>query len=780
MSNQSEPSQNVILAEILKEMAPKSAIKAENTGILRERHGDQPDILIAESGRSPVIIEAEYEPAADVEDEAKKRLGAEIEKQTRPVEAVVALIYPEGLKAADDMKAEMRQAVLKYCFFQEARGTMEEPIRFPENGWLEGTAEDLSDLIRMISVPQKEVDKAAEALKNGIEDAALILDEDAEKRPGLSAEISKKVGLQDSKQTRRIACAIIANAMIFHEHIAGMNDDQIQIEPLRLVCGVDSPQDALMSAWKEILDYNYFPIFSIANKILARLSTSSAPGILKLLRLAAQRVESAGITYAHDITGHVYQNLISDRQYLAAYYTRPYSAALLARLAVDKLPSGHWASKESIDLLKIADFACGTGALLAAVYDLIASEHERKGGNLDDLHPALMKDVIFGFDVIPSAVHITASTLAGARPNIKLQDTRLHALSYGPVSGGRGSEVVRIGSLELLVGSSAKPLFDMADPGTRAGGTGEERAEQVNVDIPNESVDLIIMNPPFTTATNHAGEHANVPNPVFAAYDATPEVMKDMQERMKNLAQGICYDGNAGIASAFVELGELKLKPGGVLALVLPLTACSGKSWQKMRRLFANGYDDIDVLSIAAEDVDEVSFSADTNMAECLIIARKNSAGASDKPIGANIRFTSLRQRPQSFVHASELAKRIVNAQNVRRLEDGPYGGTPVTIGKVEEGVMLRSNGDLDGENWGVPRIHDYSIAQAAYALSQSLLWLPGSLEPLDLKMSPISSVGRMGFISRDISPPPRGPFEKAPYTPTATYPALWNHNAQN
>ena len=93
---------------------------------------------------------------------------------------------------------------------------------------------------------------------------------------------------------------------------------------------------------------------------------------------------------------------------------------------------------------------------------------------------------------------------------------------------------------------------------------------------------------------------------------------------------------------------------------------------------------------------------------------------------------------------------------------------------------MPSSNADLDGDNWGVPRIHDYYVAQTAYALSQSVLWTPGSLEPLDLKMSIISSIGRMGFLHRDISPPPRGPFEKVPYTPTATYPSLWSHNAQN
>ena len=43
-----------------------------------------------------------------------------------------------------------------------------------------------------------------------------------------------------------------------------------------------------------------------------------------------------------------------------------------------------------------------------------------------------------------------------------------------------------------------------------------------------------------------------------------------------------------------------------------------------------------------------------------------------------------------------------------------------------------------------------------------------------------MSSVGRLGLVDRDINgPPPRGPFDKTAPSPTATYPALWNHAAK-
>ncbi len=772
MARHAETNLNSALADILQEMAPKSVMKAENTDVLRDK-ARRPDILIAASGRSPVIIEAEYEPARTVEEDAMQRLGARPEGQNRPVEAVVALIYPETLKTADSVKAELRQAALKYCFFQEDARLS---IRFPETGWLEGTAEDLSDMVRMISVPQKEVDRAAEALESGIETAAVVMDEDAQTRPEISKETARLLSMSNVPQTRRMACAILANALTFHERIASMQDG---IRPLELVCGALNPQSAMLEMWKQILDINYYPIFAIAKDILTRLPSDLAKNLLFALRRAAQ---GAHMTNAHELTGRVFQRLISDRKYLATFYTRPYSAALLARLAVGKLRGVEWKFRESIERLKIADFACGTGALLSAVYDRIAALHERAGGTLDNLHPVMMEKVLHGADVMPSAVHITSATLSGARPDIDYGDSRVYTMPYGR----QADNTVKLGSLELLTNSSVDTLFNTTDPGKSAGRHGEETAARINVEMKDESFDLVIMNPPFTTSTNHAGAHANVINPAFAAFNATAEDMNDMRDKMKEMCKATCYHGSAGMGSAFAALGDQKLKPGGVMALVLPLTAVSGTSWQKMRQMFAEKYSDIDVLSIAAERTDQVSFSADTGMAECLIIARKNNARHVQNAF-QEARFISLRRRPASFAHAAEIAKHLENADNARRLEDGPYGGAPVSIGGERAGDALLGPISVDGDAWGLSRIVDYSVAQAAFALTNSTLWLPGLLESFTLKTTTVSHIGKVGYVhraitgpspGRDTGKPPLGPFDKLPYSPTATYPSLWSHDA--
>ena len=72
----------------------------------------------------------------------------------------------------------------------------------------------------------------------------------------------------------------------------------------------------------------------------------------------------------------MFQTLIADRKFLATFYTLPSSACLLAELAVSRLHVD-WADREAILALKVADFACGTCALLSAVQRAIYRRHRR-------------------------------------------------------------------------------------------------------------------------------------------------------------------------------------------------------------------------------------------------------------------------------------------------------------------------------------------------------------------------------------------------------------------
>ena len=768
MPQQTEPSANNALGALLGTMLPTSEVRSEHTQAIVGQPGLQPDILVTAPGRSPVVVEAEYMPAANAESEAEGRLGLEVVGTGRLIESAIALRYPEEVRDADDLTDAITSAALSYCVLSDDGG--QSPARFPDSGWLEGGVGDLAELIRLVSVPQRAVEQAADALERGIGRVAAVLGQLAHSRPDILPAIAGLLGMAEVEQTRRMAGAIVANAMVFHERMAGLHG----VRPLSMLCSesVASPKREMLDAWTQVLKINYWPIFSIARDIVEQLPAAEASQVLRTLRNTVEDVAATGANQAHDLTGRIFQRLIADRKYLATFYTLPASAALLARLAVSKMDVD-WSDADAIANLRVGDFACGTGALLSAVYDQIAVRHEHAGGDLAALHPVMMEEVLYGCDVMPSAIHITGSTLSGAQPNVGFGKTRLYTLAYGRQEDG----TVRIGSLELLQSSATMTLFNTSDPALRTGSVGEETATQVIADIPDEGFDLVIMNPPFTRATNHEGAHADVTNPAFAAFGATRADQTAMGRRINQFGKDTCYDGNAGIASGFVALVDRKLRPDGILAMVLPLSVAAGLSWKGFRELLGGNYAEVTVLSIAANGKD-MSFSSDTGMAECLVIARKLGTGETPDERGS---FISLTKRPGGFANAGSLARNLVVLRDVRRIEDGPYGGKDLMEGDTKVAEALSAPTRSSGDTWGAVRVSDCSVAQTADALTRSKLWLPGIATPHDLSVIRLDEVGKQGLVHRDITgPAPRGPFDKVASSPTATYPSLWNHNAKN
>ena len=769
-SRQAESSANKALGDLLQDMMRGAAVRYENTQVIEGHPGLRPDIIITDSQRSPVVVEAEYMPARSVEREAVERLGLPVVGDTRVVEAAIALRYPSDIADASDLDGAIRSARLEYAVFYKDK------TRFPASGWLEGGVSDLADLIRLVSVSQSEVDAAADILEQGIERVAGIMDEMDTSAPGAIASIAQRLSIPNARQTRRMACAILANALVFQEIIASIHQG---VKYPSQVCGkgVVNPKAETLASWREILKINYWPIFAIAMDLLEQIDAGNARRILNNLEFTAGEVNALGVTNSHDLTGRIFQQLISDRKYLATFYTRPESAALLARIAVSKLDGVDWADAAAIGKLRVADFACGTGALLSAVYEQFANRLERAGGAAADLHKPMMEDALYGCDVLPSAIHITGATLSGIQPQVGFDLSRLYTMPYGRQADGG----VKIGSLELLQNEQMELDANTNDPALRTGSMGEETAAYTFTEFPSDGFDIVIMNPPFTRNVTHEGAYQGTFAAAFAAFGSTDADQKAMSSRMASLKKDSCYHGSAGMASAFAGLAHRKLKPGGVLALVLPLAASSGTSWQKFRRMLMSKYTDLEAFSIAAHNGEDMAFSSDTGMAECLVIARKR--GVDENAMSA-VKFTSLDQRPAGFIQADLIAKSVFNADDdLRRIEDGPYGGTPLEVGDEQVGELIETPSPQSelGEGWGAVRIKDYSLTQTAYALTRSKLWLPTSNTPIELKTASLGDIAQFGkYHLSIIGRPPQGCFTKAAFRPTATYPALWNHNARN
>ena len=120
------------------------------------------------------------------------------------------------------------------------------------------------------------------------------------------------------------------------------------------------------------------------------LPVRAVPPVLNRIAESITGLARLGTTTYHELTGRMFQTLIADRKFLATFYTLPESACLLAELAVERL-GVNWSDRAAVEGLKIADFACGTGALLSAAQRAVYRRYRRAGGDDKDLHQALME-----------------------------------------------------------------------------------------------------------------------------------------------------------------------------------------------------------------------------------------------------------------------------------------------------------------------------------------------------------------------------------------------------
>ena len=231
-----------------------------------------------------------------------------------------------------------------------------------------------------------------EALERVVRNAAALLAEYSGEGP--LARIAASLHQEAGEQTERMAAAICVSAFVFH----GAIDGQEGIPPIPLAGSID--KGSLLRTWNSILKVNYWPIFSVARDLVQELPLMAIPPVMDRIADSISDLARLGVTTYHDLTGRMFQTLISDRKFLATFYTLPESACLLAELAVERLDVD-WSDRTAIEGLRIADFACGTGALLSAVQRAVYRRYRRAGGNDGGLHRALMERVLTGLDIMP-------------------------------------------------------------------------------------------------------------------------------------------------------------------------------------------------------------------------------------------------------------------------------------------------------------------------------------------------------------------------------------------
>lgn len=760
-----------------------NVLRSENTGTLKGS-SERPDILIVEPGVSPVIIETEVFPATSVEQEALARLGKQLRTTGRTILSTVGVRLPVRLRelSGNALDKELSSAADLELALYTGSGA-DSASRWPRSGWIRGNVDDFSIMAQSAAVPPDVIDAAAEVLVTGVQEAAELLNELAESHAGALHKISERLHQADGLQTRRMAATILANALVFHGSLEGGSGKLADVHSTaELRSGpAGLSKQAVLDEWKKILEVNYWPIFDIARRILEVIPVAEARAVVDLLARTADQLLESRLMRSHDLTGAVFQRLIADRKFLAAYYTTPAAAALLVGLAVtpDKPLGGiSWADSDQVADLRVADFACGTDTLLSTAYRRIGQLHELAGGDSEALHRRMMATALVGCDVLPAATHLTASMLAGAHPTVEYDQSSILTLAYGRQPDG----AISLGSLDLL--DPQGRLTILAVTATAVSGMGAKEQDAWS-SLPHATFDLVLMNPPFTRPTGHEGKKIGVQNPMFAAFSANEDDQKLMSKMTQRLAKGTAWNGNAGEASLFLSLADRKLKTGGSLGLVMPLSLLSGDAWEDARSLIARNYSDLIMVTIAGADGAELSFSADTDMGECLVVGRKTGVPSE------RATFVVLNERPRFPMLGLSTARQIheaISAHKLWRLEDGPVGGTPIRFGDDVVGQAVEAPLPIADE-WRLARIADIALAQVAHQLSDAgRIWLPGMSEAdvQEVPICPVSAIATIGPYHMDVSGKHpdggvRGPFGIQNVVPgaTPTYPVLWSHDAE-
>ena len=774
-----EPVVNHVIAEILRTKNPGwQDISAEQTSTLIEGSGLRPDILVP--GRSPVVLETEYHPAPTVEEDAKAKLGKKLLISAQQIEQVIALRLPALLKTCpqSNLREEVSKAEYEWCLW--SLSTPDKPVRWPPEGkgWLNGGIDALADTLEYAGLSERLVTESLDTLETDVAAAAEILRKDTLYHPDINLEIAKHLHQEDSEQTSRMAMVIVANALTFQTLISGSHKIKT-IDQLRLRSGILSKGNILQE-WQRILnEVNYWPIFHIAVEILRPVPSGLASRLLGLLAKTSDALAANEVTRSHDLYGRLFQQLISDRKFLATFYTLPPSATLLADLAVGSM-NVDWGDADALKALRIADFACGTGTLLAAAYHSVLARYRRRGGDDSEIHKAMMEKSLIAADIMPAATHLTTSMLSSLHPTKIFHGTQVHTLPYGREGG---DSYIYIGALDFIASEHGFDLFKKEIGLQVAEGKGPARfvkrkeVATKQFALRHETVDLVIMNPPFTRPAGQEGERIGVPIPAFAGFSTSEREKKDMAERLAILRKELdapAGHGSAGLGSNFIDLADAKLRSGGTLALILPMSFAQGKAWENSRTFLGERYTDIRIISIATAKSHDKAFSADTGMGEVLILARKRETKR--KGTVPDVHWITLRRRPVQAMEAIRIAREITMAckkKDSKRIEQR------IEIGTDLAGTILPSS----LKHGGCAAIADLSLARAAVALESGQVSLPRLGGEIELKTCQLKELGRAGihhagirFYKKKVSP--HAPFQIKPIEGVPTYPCLWAHNA--
>ena len=794
-------------------------VSEETDGVFQDNTRERPDVLITRPApEPPIILENEY-ILAQVEQDAVKRLGRTLEPKYggKAINTVIGIHSPKALQDSPDgdeaAKLLDNGVILQYAVYTGNSPTQFD--RFPKSGFIQGDIRNLIEFIRPAVEPADIIQRAADDLARGADTAAKMLTDADALNPEMQigVKIAEKlrqpwpIGTSDDpkqrtadreacRQTANMTTTIIINALAYqqildkHKGIKGFTQLRESAQDGQLT------QDLVIKEFNHILNINYWPIFYIAKELLIQIPATAAKNMLRIMAETADKIFHA-IQHS-DVAGTVFQKLIADRKTLKTYYTTPEAATLMTHLAIPE--DLDWTDSETLSNYSIADYACGSGGLVLAAYQRIRDLHRLHGGDPDACHSFMMRHSLTACDIMPAGVHLTASLLSSVAPKVTYDTTRCVIFPFGgkqkvdengqiifnengipeKETDDKGRPRVELGSLRLLKPKQIQAVFPQ-DEQASLGAQGERSS--IEVDMPPLSQSLVVMNPPFTKPTKHSprsSDNVDPKNPAFASFGTTDEEQRLMKQKESMLGKGTISDGNAGLGTTFAAIAHNMVKPGGHIALILPTAAMMGGSydrrknqvysWQRLRNLICEHYENIVVVSVAQPCVRDSAFSADSNFPDCIVIAQSLATGAS-KARRHFAHFVNLTEMPKTKLDAQETARTIKAA--IRAAQE-PGDSSLIHIGDDNVGFVRLETISFN-RRWTTLRIANSGLIERIRMLAQGALRLPQSECDIPIPMTTLEKLGSVGPLHRDIVE--RGPFiRRDGCGADSEYPMLWNH----
>ncbi|RJS81096.1 hypothetical protein CW713_06720 [Methanophagales archaeon] len=394
---------------------------------------------------------------------------------------------------------------------------------------------------------------------------------------------------------------LLVNQILFYHVYASLTKKITDLDETKINSVFD-----LKEYFKKITDINYKTIYSID-------VVSGLPDIdlivenIKSVIRAIKGVRAASIR--HDLIGRIYHESLpfETRKRLAAFYTKPVAAEILAGLCINK-----WDEK-------IIDPACGSGTLLVAAYrrkmDLYKERQGREElsiGEVEDLHNLFLKEQITGLDIMPFACHLTAVNLSAQNPHVTTNRLRIavrDSLSLQEVI--KSKEFKETGIIlkpfsrilqETLVKSEIKKQTYFSRNGEIVKAEGVISPEGIGEEFLLYPSDVTIMNPPFSDREKMPADYRN---------------------KLKKFDKLTVKCGNQiNLWGFFLALADDLIREGGKIGAVIPINIARGKASEKIRNYILENYH-IKYIIKATKDL---GFSEAAAFRDILFIAEKEKA----------------------------------------------------------------------------------------------------------------------------------------------------------